>query len=111
MANTWMDGGAFVHAPPGGTLMQVFAPDVANQVTVSFTTSSDSSVLPTGTRVFRLHADQACFVTFGTGSATATTSHMPFDAGTEVIAVPDEFDYIAAIRNTTNGTLTVTPMG
>ena len=111
MANTWMDGGTFVHTPPGGTLFQTFSPDVANQASVSFSTASASAAIPTTSRIFRLHADQACFINFGAGAATATSSHLPFDAGTEVIGIPEPYTHIAAIQNTTSGTLTITPMG
>ena len=111
MANTMQDGGVMVQTPPGVTLFQAFAPDIDNQVTAAFTDSSASATLPTGSRVFRVHSDQACFINFGNGSATAATSDMPFDAGTEIIGVPEPMTHIAAIRNTTSGTLTVTPMG
>jgi len=112
MANTVQDGGVFNQGIPGSAeLMQVFCADVANQTSVSFTDSSSSAALPTTSRVFRIHSDQACFINIGEGSATATTSHMPFDAGTEVIGIPEPNTHIAAIRNSDNGTLTITPMG
>ena len=83
-----MDGGAFVQTGPGLTLLQAFAPDVDNQTSISFGAASASAALPTGSKAFRLHADQACFIDFGNGSATATSGSMPFDAGTEIISVP-----------------------
>lgn len=111
MANTYQDGGVMVHAQPGSQLFQVYCADPDNQVSAAFTASSASVALPTTSRVFRIHSDQACFINFGTGSATAATSDMPFDAGTEIIGIPEPFTHIAAIQNSTGGTLTVTPMG
>lgn len=110
MANTFQDGGVMVHQAPGSVLMQVFVPDPDNQASINFGTASASTAIPSTSRVFRLHADQACFINFGTGSATAATSDMPFDAGTEVIGIPEPYNYIAAIQNSTGGTLTITPM-
>jgi hypothetical protein len=113
MASTFQDGGVMVHAQPGAQLFQVISPsaEASDQVTAAFTVSSASAALPTTARVFRFHADQACFITFGTGSATATTADIPFDAGTEIMGVPEPYTHVAAIRNTTDGTLTVTAMG
>ena len=96
---------------PGNLVFPVFAPDVANQTTVASGLSSANQVLPTNTRVFRVHADQACFLNFGTAGVTASNTSMPFDAGVEIIAVPEPYTHIAAIQNSAAGTVTITPMG
>mgnify|MGYP005725860619 CR=1 FL=1 len=110
MAYTFQDGGVFVHSSPNSEMFQVFVPDPDNQASISFGVASASAALPTTSRAFRIHADQACFINFGAGSATAATSDMPFDAGTEIIGVAEPNTHIAAIQNTTGGTLTITPM-
>ena len=109
MAFTRMDGG--VRVDPGNDLFPVFTPDVDNQVSVASTSSSDRVTLPTVSRVYRFHCDQACFINFGNSSVTATTSDMPFDAGTEILGVPEPHTHVAVIRNSSDGTLTATPMG
>lgn len=109
MAYTRQNGG--VRMDPGNSVFPVFSPDIDNQVSVASGVSSASQALPVDTRVFRVHADQACFLNFGGSGVTAASSDMPFDAGVEIMAVPEPNTHIAAIRNTTDGTVTITPMG
>lgn len=112
MSNTWLDGGSFVHTPSGGTLFQAFTPDVDSQVSVTGGVGSARVALPTNSRVFRIHADNPCFLNFGGSSVTSAATDMPFDAGTEIMGVPEPHTYIAAIRNgSTDSVVTITPMG
>lgn len=95
---------------PGNQVFPVFVPDIDNQTSVASGLSSASVALPAG-RVFRIHCDQACYINFGTSGVTAASSDMPFDAGVEIMAVAEPNTHIAAIQNTTAGTVTITPMG
>lgn len=95
----------------GGPAFPVFVPDVDNQTSVASGVSSARIALPTGTRVFRIHADQACFINFGDNTVTSAATDMPFDAGVEILGVPEAHTHIAAIQNSSAGTVTITPMG
>lgn len=109
MTTTRIGGGVRVNAG-SDAIFPVFVPSVSGQTSVSFSGTTASVALPTGTRVFRIHADQACYLNFGTSGVTATTSNMPFDAGVEILGVAEGNTHVAAIQNSTGGTLTITPM-
>jgi len=109
MSYTRTDGG--VRVDPGNEVFPVFTPDVGNQTSVASGAASDRVTLPTGARVYRFHCDQACYINFGDNTVVATSSNMPFDAGVEILGVPEPHTHVAVIQNTLAGTLTVTPMG
>ena len=63
-------------------------------------------------KVYELIATENChvFLHATSGSATATTSHRPIPAWTRTYLTVNSALYLAAIRNTSNGTLYLTPM-
>lgn len=73
--------------------------------------SSVRVALPSGPQVVRLAATGNCWIKFGDGTVTATTSDTLFPAGVEVVKIPTGVTHIAAIQDgASTGSLSITGM-
>jgi len=73
---------------------------------LSFTATSVSTILPGALaegRVYRFMCTEHCYLEFGTGSATATTSSQLEPVGGGFAKIPDGATHYAVVRVSTNG--------
>lgn len=84
---------------------------IGSTIVVAFDSSTQSTAIPANVFDMRLLADQACYVIWGVNPTALNTGvHMPLAAG-----VPEYFkvvpgEKVAAIKVTTAGNLSITPM-
>lgn len=106
MTTTYLAKDHFNHA------IQALAPSTTQTVTISGTSAATANALSKNTVVVRLLATTGCFVTVGTGTPTANTTHMPIAANIpEYIRVNGyETVKVAGVQISAGGTLYVTEM-
>lgn len=106
-----------LHADKHGRPPQVLAPS-GGTLTVAIGAASAGGFLPGDrraikekSRVIRVTATKDCYLEFGDGSATATSSSMIFQQGTEAMRLPDNTNYAAAMTlDGSSGALSITVM-
>lgn len=86
----------------------------AHKITVSGTSARNSTAFATETQVVSLYTTEACYVEIGDSTVTATTSthYMPAASSlfVSLLGGPDKATHIAAIQDTTGGTLYISEM-
>lgn len=106
MTDTYLAKDRFNHA------IQCLSPSTTQTVVISGTSAATANALNKNTVVIRVVATTNCFITIGTGTPTANTSHMPIIAN-----VPEYFRVngnqtlkVAGIQISAGGSLYVTEM-
>ena len=106
MTNTYLAKDRFNHA------IQCLSPSTTQTVTISGSSSATSNALSKNTVVIRVVATTDFFISIGTGTPTANSTHMPI-----IAAVPEYFRVngnetlkVAGVQISAGGSLYVTEM-
>ena len=106
MTSTYLAKDRFNHS------IQCLAPGTTQTVSISGVSAVTPNILDRNTVVVRVLATTSCFITIGTGTPTANTTHMPIVAN-----IPEYFRVdaapgvrVAGIQISAGGALYVTEM-
>ena len=73
--------------------------ELGTTVQLAYSAATNDVALPTNGGYIRVYTPTDCYITFGVGSATSsTTTGTYFEAGTEILKVPTSATYIAMVQ-------------
>lgn len=91
--------------------VQALSPNMSTLAVGSVASTTSNAALPAAAQLVRIAASTDCYIKFGTSnSVTATTSDMLFPTGAEVFVLDPSWTYVAFIRVSTDGVISIAEM-